>query len=355
MDFFRDRPFASFSVWAAYIGLAFVFGSVIRPDQAALDEAKIRKGLVRPKIQRKSTIHMTMFDKEDMQRVPIAWPTVFLLLASVSVWVWSWVRYVLTNDAWTSFFMSTIAAYVAFTPMHEAVHDAIFSRSTSLNWLNAVAGGIASTPFGVPCMMFRLIHLEHHKHTNEGDLDPDHWAGEGPVMLLPLRWATVFMAYLGWLQRHIDRDATLTKESAFRLKLRLGIELLARQSVFGFLWYKYNEAIIICYVFPMMVASTVLMYAFDYLPHRPHYISGNQEPFKATHLLSIPVLPLWVTDALFLQQNLHVVHHLVCYLPFYKYRSIVNKYGKSMQEENGVRNLPLILLPSREAYLEEMQ
>ena len=91
---------------------------------------------------------------------------------------------------------AVVCTFVAFTPMHDAVHYAISPRH---RWLNDTVGYLASIPFLVAFPLFRVIHLMHHRNCNDdgnapdgSSLDPDSWAGEGPLWQLPFRWATVF-------------------------------------------------------------------------------------------------------------------------------------------------------------------
>lgn len=351
IDFFANQPYATLGALVGFVGMAIGASSVAKPSEGALKLAA--EHIHRKQRTPKAVQYMTIFDKEDLHRPRIAWPTCFLLTGSILLWLYSWYRYIHTKDALTSYLLSTVATYMSFTPLHEAVHRSVFSRLSALNWLNDYAGHVAMIPFGAPAKIFAIAHLEHHKHTNEGDLDPDHWAGEGPVLLLPLRWATVVFAYVGWFRRHVIRDPHISEAQAVQLIKEGLLDVTIRQGAFLAMWWHYNEAVLVCYLFPALTAFTLLMYAFDYLPHRPHHIAGNTNPFKATHLLTIPFLPTWFTDAIFLQQNLHSIHHLVCFLPFYQYRKMVEKYG-SLLKDKGVRDLPLLLMPSREAYLEEL-
>ena len=48
----------------------------------------------------------------------------------------------------------------------------------------------------------RLVHLAHHRHINDEELDPDHFAGivDGPLSeaLLPVWWLTLFLHYISY-------------------------------------------------------------------------------------------------------------------------------------------------------------
>ena len=80
--------------------------------------------------------------------------------------------------------------------MHDAAHGSV-ARS---RWLNDGVGLVASAPFLFLYRPFRLVHLAHHRHINDEELDPDHFAGivDGPLSeaLLPARWLTLFLHYI---------------------------------------------------------------------------------------------------------------------------------------------------------------
>jgi fatty acid desaturase len=42
---------------------------------------------------------------------------------------------------------------------------------------------------------FKYCHLQHHKHTNDPDHDPDHYVASGPTLLLPLKWLSIEVKY----------------------------------------------------------------------------------------------------------------------------------------------------------------
>merc|ERR1711963_1052912 len=97
---------------------------------------------------------------------------------------------------------------MAFTPMHEATHSVV---SPKHRWLNETIGWLCCWPFIiVPHPLFRLLHLMHHKHTNDPELDPDY-IKPTPACLVVFRiWATVF----GWV-RHLRRNCRSVSSSAW--------------------------------------------------------------------------------------------------------------------------------------------
>ena len=61
--------------------------------------------------------------------------------------------------------------------------------------------------------MFRYIHMQHHRFTNDGERDPDHYAGRGSKWLLPLRWATLDLSE--------SRVSQIHSQAILRLRARM--------------------------------------------------------------------------------------------------------------------------------------
>ncbi len=124
----------------------------------------------------------------------IAWPTIILLLACVMIHVSTALAfsYLYISSA-TACVACSISAYMAFTPMHDASHRSVANHQYS--WVNDFVGVISSLMFPIPFHGFKSLHLQHHKHTNDHDLDPDAFAGEGPSFLLPIHWVLMESRY----------------------------------------------------------------------------------------------------------------------------------------------------------------
>ena len=99
--------------------------------------------------------------------------------------------------------LNAIAIFVMFTVVHDASHYSISSR----RWVNGVFGRVAML-FVSPLIAFPafgFIHIEHHRHTNDDDHDPDHFASHGPWWQLPFRFAAMDVPYVGFYVRNLRR------------------------------------------------------------------------------------------------------------------------------------------------------
>lgn len=116
------------------------------------------------------------------KRPDVAYPTLLLAAVSLGMWGSNFFRYERSNkqlgDKLKAVLVGSIAAFMSFTPLHDATHYAI----SKYRWLNELVGNLAGLPFCSPLLFFRYVHLMHHRHTNDhdGNLDPDNWAGRGP-------------------------------------------------------------------------------------------------------------------------------------------------------------------------------
>ena len=233
----------------------------------------------------------------------IAWPTLVALATALAVWSLG-VALVATGHL-AGALLATVGAYVAFTPMHDAAHRSI-ARS---RWINEVAGRLAIIPLFGPFPAIRYIHLEHHKHTNEPDLDPDHWSGRGPRFLLPLRWLSQDFHYY-WVYARASRPFRERVESYATLALLVGIACALAATGHG-------RTLLLGWLLPARLAIVTLAFAFDYLPHRPHTTPSRIDRVAATRLFRGRIKYM-----LSLGQSMHRIHHFYPGVPFYRYAAV---------------------------------
>ncbi len=99
--------------------------------------------------------------------------------------------------------MNAIAIFAMFTVLHDASHYSISSH----RWVNGVFGRVAML-FVSPLLSFPafgFIHIEHHRHTNDDEDDPDHFASHGPWWQLPVRFALMDVPYVVFYVRNLKR------------------------------------------------------------------------------------------------------------------------------------------------------
>ncbi len=56
-----------------------------------------------------------------------------------------------------------------FTALHETIHGTAFKTP----WMNTVISQLCGVIIFVPANWFKYFHFEHHRHTNQPDLDPE--------------------------------------------------------------------------------------------------------------------------------------------------------------------------------------
>jgi ring-1,2-phenylacetyl-CoA epoxidase subunit PaaE len=179
-----------------------------------------------------------------------------------------------TLPLWQSTLVVTLCIFLAFTPMHDATHMSIATSASGMKWLNTAVGMACALSFGAPFHAFKYMHLQHHKHTNHHELDPDFWSGSGHPWLLPLRWLTQeFRYYMLYLP-------ILHTRSTWEVLLVVG-HLAA---VWGLVAYTVHaglfSACLYGWLIPGRIASMLLACTFDYLPHRPHTVTREEDPYK---------------------------------------------------------------------------
>ena len=226
----------------------------------------------------------------------------------------------------TGAILSTIMAYASFTPLHDAAHRSV----GRCRWISAVVGRAAGIPLMAPFPAFRMMHLAHHKHTNDPENDPDIWSGSGPRLLLPLRWITQDLHYYGIILRSWS-----TQSRSHRYEI-VGVVALQAVLVTTAVTAGFGIEVLCLRLIPARIATGMLAFALDYLPPRPHKTRAREDRFRATHIIDNRLLTLPLMG-----HNYHLIHHLYPGAPFYRYGRIWNE-RKDMLKALGAQTTTLL-------------
>ena len=245
-----------------------------------------------------------------MKKPTVAWPTIMVLVASCIIFSLSTAAYIegALPLSWAILF-NTIAAYMSFTPAHEASHGSVSANRALNDWVGRLATVLQSpVPF---FRAFRYIHMQHHKFTNDKTKDPDLYVGSGPGWLLPLKWTTLDINYL---YRYLNPSVFMKRPKSERREMLLALlfaaVVLAVISANG--WLNYY---LLLFLIPGRITAIFLAITFDFLPHYPHQAQAKDQPFQCT---SNRVGMEWLLTPVLLFQNYHLVHHLYPSVPFYR-------------------------------------
>ncbi|MEM9303668.1 MAG: fatty acid desaturase [Pseudomonadota bacterium] len=244
-------------------------------------------------------------------RPKIAWPTLLLMVASGTLFLAASAAF-LTGAIGVALMVgaNTVAFYLAFTVAHDASHNAV----SSIRPVNDGIGRLATLfLFPLPVFrMFRFVHMQHHRFTNDPDRDPDLYCGRGHPLTLPLRWATLDLRYFVlYLRPDVFGSRPVGERREFLAAVLLGVALITLVISQGWL-VEY----LLLFLLPSRLNVFLLALAFDFLPHYPHEKRAGDAPFEAT---SNRVGLERLLTPLLLSQNYHLVHHLYPTVPFYRY------------------------------------
>ncbi|MBA3981506.1 MAG: fatty acid desaturase [Alcanivorax sp.] len=235
----------------------------------------------------------------------IAWPTLCILVASFALIALSWTLVILELwPMWLGMLVNTVAGYALFTPAHEAIHRCA-ARNGRLNDFILGAATFLALPFGKG-KLFRLMHMRHHRFTNE-ERDPDLWMASS-LKHMPL-WGVWPFVYLVNFLRDPQQIPGISTREVWR-------ELAVAGVVFGglLLWQPYY--MLMLWLIPTYLAFFLMCLVFMVLPHYPHNTRQDTDP-NTTALMRMGQ-EWWQTPVL-MYQNYHLVHHLYPTIPFYRY------------------------------------
>lgn len=231
-------------------------------------------------------------------------------LSNLAVWLALWPLVFLgIVPLWLGFIIATVNVTLSYLPSHEAQHDIIAKPGTKLRWLNQLVGHLSTIPLVLPYRVAKLTHMEHHKHANDPQLDPDYSThADGPLQAL---WKSVlnrqprakggFNSYGECLQR-IDRPDVVLDGVIYQL-VHYGI-------LFALAWSGYALEAALLWWLPRHIGLTYIQYYLSWAPHNPNMSKGRYRDTRSFRSI------LGNIGSLGMQY--HVIHHLHPRIPLYR-------------------------------------
>ncbi|MEL7129589.1 MAG: fatty acid desaturase, partial [Pseudomonadota bacterium] len=105
----------------------------------------------------------------------VPWFAVAWAFVNLAVWLSLWpLVFGGIVPLWLGFLIATLNVMLSYLPSHEAQHDIIAKPGEPLRWLNELVGHLSTVPMWLPYGVAKLTHMEHHKHANDPEKDPDY-------------------------------------------------------------------------------------------------------------------------------------------------------------------------------------
>ena len=222
--------------------------------------------------------------------------------------------------------LNGVTIYFLFSAVHDSAHFAI----SRVSWLNNIFGHVGMLFFGplAPLDLARWIHNQHHRHTNEPQLDPDFYAHRIDNFT-PIRWC--FFDYY-YTKFFLKQAGSVRRKFVPRLVLQLTFII----TIIAVSIYTQSFLELLClWILPTRVSSFLFVLVFTYLPHVPFLATAAQNKYQAT---SNREGLEWLFTPLMTFQNYHLVHHLYPRAPFYRMKKLWN-----LNLDEHLANDPLIM------------
>jgi fatty acid desaturase len=221
--------------------------------------------------------------------------------------------------------INTVIIYAIYTPLHDSIHSSIFPRRKELRWVHTAIGMGCAAPLWMFYHHHRRSHFLHHAKANTPE-DPDLYAmgSFARVFFVKIPWTLVNYFNPIQLYRECLRFRLSDRERRITMALFAVYAMIATAIIAAGFGYQ----LLVLWVVPWFVGNLLMLTAFGWAPHHDHSETGR---YRDTRISLFPG-----ADLLYLYQNLHLVHHMLPSIPFYRYRAAFNEL-RPLLERNGAR------------------
>lgn len=256
----------------------------------------------------------------------IAWPTIAFALACLALWVVSsWLALAGEIPLIAAMVVNTVVMYAIYTPLHDASHSAIVPRRKKLRWVNNAVGLISAFPIFMYHYHHRKSHFIHHARTNEPE-DPDTFAMGSFLEVFFLKTPWSLINQLNGVKLY--QACKTLKLSPFERRATMVQYVATVALLVGFVVAGYGWELLALWLIPWFIGELVMEVTFGWFPHHDHSETGR---YRDTRISLFPG-----GDVLYIYQNLHLIHHMLPSVPFYRYRAVFDDLRPTL-EEHGAR------------------
>ncbi len=231
---------------------------------------------------------------------------------------------------WLAFVVSCVLATGGYVTSHEAMHSNIRRPGAKDYWINEWVGQVSTIPIVFPFSMARMMHLEHHYHTNDPVKDPD-FTDEAPTALRA--W------YKTWYNRQPGVDGSIhaykrilanmgTPEAARALKETMLLQLVFMAVLFALAWSGYAMVAALVWWLPRHIGLSYIRFYLSWAPHHPR--AGRTGRYENTR-----VFKSRLGHVLSMGMETHLAHHLYPNIPNHRTRAAYRAL-KPVLEARGV-------------------
>jgi beta-carotene hydroxylase len=229
------------------------------------------------------------------------WGVILWGFSNTLVWLSLW-PLVFTGllPLWVAFPIATLNVALSYLPSHDAQHSIIARRGHRLRWLNELLGWVSLIPMWQSFLVLRHTHFEHHRHTNDPELDPDYDVHTESA--------------LGFLGKRIGSPGgnayaeTLVRIGRTDLvKQAIGYQVFFVLFLFAMAWSGSALEAALLWWLPRHVALLWIQFYLSWMPHHPGTEQGRYRETRAFRSLLGNVLSGGM--------QYHIVHHLYPTIP----------------------------------------
>ncbi len=254
------------------------------------------------------------------------WPTIVLFIALNAVaGLATWAALSGRLPYLAAAAVNTACIYFLYTVVHEAAHANISQRMKSLAWIDLVIGTLACIPLWLFFYQHKKQHMLHHARTNFDD-DPDIYSRGGFLGWIFVRLPKALIAYFNPLQLYreclaygVPKNQIVITMVTFALQAALAIAIIAAG---------YGFELLVLWFIPWWIGQTVMLTLFTWTPHHDHHETGR---YRNTRVSLFPG-----ADWLLLGQHLHLIHHMMPAIPYYRYQKTFDEI-RPLLEQHHVR------------------
>lgn len=255
-----------------------------------------------------------------------AWPTVALalgLFAAYGAVTYAAIAELLPLPA--AILLNALFIYGFYTVVHEAVHHNISGRHRERRWVDRLLGTLCCFPLWQFMDHHKRSHQLHHAHANRDD-DPDIYVRGGLAGWLFVRLPKALLSYFNPLQLY--RECRRFRVPAPEIRLTFLTFAANTAVVVALVALGHGYELLMLWFLPWYIGQTAMLTFFTWTPHHDFTETGRYRDTR---------ISLWPgADLILLGQNLHLIHHMLPRVPFYRYRAVFEEM-RPLLERNGAR------------------